>query len=62
MNFLVEIGFVLILCSGLYQRWSPRGHILMFLASKPQALENCSVLGSTTAVFFELLKFCRSPE
>ena len=45
----------------------PRGHILKSLASKvktlalasrPQALENCSVLGSRTALFFELLKFC----
>ena len=54
------------------KNWSvvcPRGHILKslaskvkFLASKSQALENCSVLGSRTAVFFELLKFCRSPE
>ena len=32
------------------------------LASKPQVLENCPVLGSRTAVFFELLKFWRSPE
>ena len=27
------------------------------LASKPQVLENCPVLGSRTALFFELLKF-----
>ena len=58
-----------------YQRWSPRGrpgprgHILMSLASKvkslaskPQVLENCPALGSKTAIFFELLKFCRSPK
>ena len=32
------------------------------LASRPQVLENCPVLGSRTALFFELLKFCRSPE
>ena len=32
------------------------------LSSKPQVLENCSVLGSRTALFFELLKFCRLPE
>ena len=32
------------------------------LASKPQVLENCLVLGSRTALLFELLKFCRSPE
>ena len=42
------------------QRWSPRGHILKSLASKLQILENCSVLGSRTAVFLEFLKFCRS--
>ena len=37
----------------------PRGHILksLALASKPQVLENCSVLGSRTALFFEKLKF-----
>ena len=44
------------------QRWSPREHIFMTLASKPQVLENCSVLGSRTALFFEWLKFCRSAE
>ena len=57
----------------LHQRWSPRGrpwprgHILKSLASKvkslaskPQVLENCPVLGSRTALFFEWLKFCRS--
>ena len=53
---------------GLYpksQRWSPRGHILKALASKvkslaskPQVLENWPVLGSKTALIFELLKFC----
>ena len=39
-------------------------HIMKFLAlaSKPRILENCSVLGSRMALFFELLKFCRSPE
>ena len=51
-------------------RWSPRGcpwprgrprvHILKSLTSKPQVLENCLVLGSRTALFFEWLKFCRS--
>ena len=46
------------------QRWSPRGrpwprgHILKSLASKPQVLKNCPVLGSRTALFFEPLK-CR---
>ena len=52
------------------QRWSPwvrpwprgqpRGHISKFLAlaSKPQVLENCPVLGSMTALFFVRLKSC----
>ena len=57
------------------QRWSspgrpwprgrPRGHILksLALASKPQVLENCPVLGSITTLFFEQLKFCwKTPE
>ena len=56
------------------QRWSPRGrpwprgrprgHILqsLALASRPQVLENWPVLGSRTALFFELLKFCDALE
>ena len=51
----------------------PRGHILKSLASKvkslalalasrPQVLENWPVLGSRTALFFELLKFCGALE
>ena len=32
------------------------------LASRPQVLENCPVLGSRTALFFELLKFCEALE
>ena len=32
------------------------------LASKPQVLKNCPVLGSRTALFFELLKFCGATE
>ena len=53
------------------QRWSPRGHILKSLASKvkflalasrPQVLENWPVLGSRTALFFELLKYCGALE
>ena len=57
------------------QRWSlqglpwprgrPRGQILksLALASKPQVLENCPILGSRTALFFEPLKFCwKAPE
>ena len=58
-------------------RWSPRGrpwplgHILKSLASKvkslalasrSQILENWPVLGSRTALFFELLKFCGALE
>ena len=57
-----------------YQRWSPRGRpwprgrprgqILksLALASRPQVLENWPVLGSRTALFFELLKFCGAVE
>ena len=46
------------------QRWSPRGHILksLALASMPQVLENCLVLGSRIALFFELLKVRGAPE
>ena len=51
----------------------PRGQILKFfalaskvkslaLASRPQVLENWPILGSRTAVFFELLKFCGALE
>ena len=57
---------------GKWQRWSPRGrpwprgrprgHILkslaLALASRPQVLENWPVLGSRTARFFGMLKFC----
>ena len=59
-------------------RGRPRGHILkslalalaskvkslaLALASKPQVLENCPVLGSRTALFFEQLKFrWKTPE
>ena len=46
------------------QRWSPRGHILksLALASRPQVLENWPVLGSRTALFFGMLKFCGALE
>ena len=44
------------------QRWSPRGHILKSLASRPQVLENWPVLGSRTTLFIELLKFCGALE
>ena len=54
------------------QRWSPRGRQILkslaskvkslALASRPQVLENWPVLGSRTAVFFELLKFCEALE
>ena len=51
-----------------WPRERPRGHILkslalaskvtsLVLASKPQVLENCPVLGSRTALFFKQLKF-----
>ena len=51
----------------LYIRGRPRGHSLkslalkvksLNLASRPQVLENWPVLGSRTAIIFELLKFC----
>ena len=54
-----------------WPRGRPRGHNLKSLASKvkslalasrPQVLENWPVLGSRTAVFFELLKFCGAIE
>ena len=58
-----------------WPRERPRGHILkslalvskveslaVALASKPQVLENCSILGSRTGLFFELIELCRSPE
>ena len=32
------------------------------LALKPQVLENCPILGSRSALFFELLKVCEAPE
>ena len=54
-----------------WPRGRPRGHILkslalaskvksLALASRPQVLENWPVLGSRTALFFELLKFCEA--
>ena len=60
-----------------HQRWSPRGRPwpqgqilkslalaskVKSLASRPQVLENWPVLGSRTALFFELLKFCEALE
>ena len=61
-----------------WPRGRPRGHILkslalalaskvkslaLALASKPQVLENCPVLGSRTALFFEQMKFrWKAPE
>ena len=56
-----------------WPRGRPRGHILkslalaskvksLALASRPQVLENWPVLGSRTALFFELLKFCGALE
>ena len=65
LTFAAEVLMFNLLCAK--QRWSPqgrpwprrrpRGHILKSLASKPQVLENCPVLGSRTALFFEQLKF-----
>ena len=57
----------------LWPRGRPRGQILkslalaskvksLALASRPQVLENWPVLGSRTALFFELLKFCEALE
>ena len=43
--------------------WSPWPWSLKSLASKPEVLKNCPVLGSRTALFFEPLKFCwKMPE
>ena len=36
--------------------------LALALASRPQVLENWPVLGSRTALFFELLKFCEALE
>ena len=53
-----------VFCSKSKRHWPgrpwPRGHSLMSLKSR--FLENCLVVVSRTAVFFELLKFWRSPE
>ena len=57
----------------LWPRGRPRGHFLkslalaskvksLALASRPPVLENWPVLGSRTALFFELLKFCGALE
>ena len=57
----LHVWLGLALFSLFNQRWSPRGHILkslaLALASRPQVLKNWPVLGSRTALFFELLKF-----
>ena len=60
-----------------WPRGRPRGHILkslalalaskvkslaLALASRPQVLENWPVLGSRTARFFGMLKFCGAVE
>ena len=71
VHFSVTIDLHLASFYATIQRWSPRGrpwprgHILksLALASNPQVLENCPVLGSRTALFFEQLKFCwKTPE
>ena len=72
--FFKKVTFAVTL-SRFLQRWSSRGrpwprgrprlHILksLALASKPQVLENCPILGSRTALFFEPLKFrWKTPE
>ena len=46
----------------LWSRGRPRGHIFKSLALKPQVHENCRVLSSGTALFFELLKACEAPK
>ena len=67
-NILAPEQFGFTTNSSTEQRWSPRGrpwprgHILKSLASRPQVLENWPVLGSRTALFFELLKFCEALE
>ena len=56
-----------------WPRGRPRGHILkslalaskvksLALASRPEVLENWPVLGSRTALFFGMLKFCGALE
>ena len=56
-----------------WPRGRPRGQILkslalaskvksLALASRPQVLENWPVLGSRTALFFGMLKFCGAVE
>ena len=47
-----------------FQRWSPRGHNLMFyvLAWKPASPRKCPIFGSRTALFFDLLKICQGHE
>ena len=56
-----------------WPRGRPRGQILkslalaskvksLALASRPQVLENWPVLGSRTARFFRMLKFCEALE
>ena len=52
------------LASRTSSRTSSRTHfeVQLALASRPQVLENCPVLGWRTSLFFEPLKFCRLPE
>ena len=64
MFFVIsEISIAILPIDSQYQRWSPRGrpwprgHILKSLASKPQVLENCPVLGSRTALFLNRWNF-----
>ena len=67
-NGAVSIQVIPKTCIGGKQRWSPRGRpwprgqILKSLASRPQVLENWPVLGSRTARFYGMLKFCGALE
>ena len=59
--YLPEVEF---LRTSLVSR-TPQGRTLksLILDSKPQVFENCPVLGSRIALFFESLKFCwKTPE
>ena len=68
-DYLTSLHTLVETCNYGNQRWSPRGrpwprgcprgHILKYLAlaSKPQVLENCPVLGSKTALFLNSWNF-----
>ena len=59
------LGVIVPPCPPYRRSWSLASKVkslTLALASKPQVLENCPVLGSKTALFLEWLKFCRSVE